>query len=81
MIKDNEIFHLEFNRWLAEIKVIDFNKGLFHVHFLNEVPDLMLKKTMNANGDITWHSVTNEMQEIAAGLGESIDRFFGTTSI
>jgi len=80
MKKDNKIFHLEFNRWLAEVKVIDMSKGLFHVHFLNEVPDLTLKKTISANGETTWRSMTDEMPEIAAGLGESIDQFLAQTN-
>jgi hypothetical protein len=73
MKKDDKIFHLEFNRWLIEIKASP-GKGLFYVHFLNEIPDLIIKKITSFNGMVSWKSLNDDMDEMAQKIGVLIEQ-------
>ena len=73
---DNTIFQIEFNQWLVEVKVIDKEKSIFNIHFLNEIPDMLIQKTTTYNGDTIWRSTIYKMESMAQYIGVLIEQYY-----
>ena len=72
---ENETFHLEYNRWIIKVeKIPSPNKSLFKVHFPNEIPDMILEKTIVRGNKIVWKTVVAGMENMGQDIGLLIDK-------
>lgn len=58
---------------LAILKVAKMGKSKFRVQFSNEVPPMVISRSDEANGKISWRMEPPGNDELAAGIGKLID--------